>query len=130
MSRRALESAPGAPQAVGPYSPAVVAGDLVFCAGQIGLDPATTTLVAGGTAAQAAQALQNLDAVLAAAGCGRDDVVKTTVFLVDAADGKLVNELYGRHFRAPYPARSTVVVAGLPLGARVEIEAIALRPTA
>lgn len=126
MSRRAIEAA-AAPRPVGPYSVAVAAGDLVFCAGQIGLDPGTTALVPGGTAAELEQVLRNLDAVLAAAGCSVEDVVKTTVFLVDAADGKLVNERYGRHFRAPYPARSTVVVAALPMGARVEIEAVAVR---
>lgn len=129
MSRRAIE-APDAPRPVGPYSPAVAVGDLVFCAGQIGLDPGTTTLVPGGTAAELEQVLKNVDAVLAAAGCGVEDVVKTTVFLVDLADGKLVNEVYARHFRAPYPARSTVVVAALPMGARVEIEVVAVRPTA
>jgi 2-iminobutanoate/2-iminopropanoate deaminase len=129
VSRRPIE-APDAPRPVGPYSAAVAAGDLVFCAGQIGLDPATTTIVPGGTEAETRQVLKNVDAVLAAAGCSVDDVVKTTVFLVDLADGKLMNELYGQHFRAPYPARSTVVVAALPMGARVEIEVIALRPSA
>lgn len=129
MTRRAIE-APDAPRPVGPYSAAIAAGGLVFCAGQIGLDPGTTTLVPGGTAAELEQVLKNVDAVLAAAGCGVEDVVKTTVFLVDGADGKLVNERYAQHFRAPYPARSTVVVAALPMGARVEIEVVAVGPQA
>jgi 2-iminobutanoate/2-iminopropanoate deaminase len=112
---------------VGPYSQAVEAGDLVFCAGQVGLDPATGRLVAGGTMAELRQALANLEAVLAGAGLGLDAVVKTTLFLVDLADGPAVNALYGETFTAPYPARSTVQVAALPAGARVELEAIAKR---
>ncbi|HWP67148.1 MAG TPA: Rid family detoxifying hydrolase [Candidatus Limnocylindria bacterium] len=126
MSRRVVESA-AAPRPVGPYAQAVDAGSLVFCAGQIGLDPATGRLVAGGTVAELRQALANLAAVLAAAGLGLDDVVKTTLFLVDLADGPAVNAAYGEVFRAPYPARSTVQVSALPAGARVEIEAIAAR---
>ena len=126
MSRRAIESA-AAPRPVGPYSQAVAGGDLVFCAGQVGLDPASGALVAGGTVAELRQALANLAAVLAATGLGLDDVVKTTLFLVDLADGPAVNAVYGAVFRAPYPARSTVQVSALPAGARVEIEAIAAR---
>jgi 2-iminobutanoate/2-iminopropanoate deaminase len=102
-------------------------GDLVFCAGQVGLDPATGRLVPGGTIPELRQALANLHAVLAAAGLGLDAVVKTTLFLVDLADGPAVNALYGATFTAPYPARSTVQVAALPAGARVELEAIARR---
>jgi 2-iminobutanoate/2-iminopropanoate deaminase len=126
VSRRPLES-PSAPRPVGPYSQAVAAGDLVFCAGQIGLDPASGKLVAGGTVSELRQALANLSAVLGATGLGLDDVVKTTLFLVDLADGPAVNAAYGEAFRAPYPARSTVQVSALPAGARIEIEAIAAR---
>jgi 2-iminobutanoate/2-iminopropanoate deaminase len=126
VSRRPIGTA-GAPRPVGPYSQAIAAGDLVFCAGQVGLDPATGRLAAGGTVAELRQALANLEAVLAAAGLGLDAVVKTTLFLVDLADGPAVNALYGETFAAPYPARSTVQVAALPAGARVEIEAIAKR---
>ena len=116
-----------APRAIGPYAQAVAAGDLVFCSGQVGLDPASGRLVPGGVAAEAARALENLAAVLSAAGLGLGDVVKTTVYLVDLVDFAAVNEVYARHFRAPYPARATVGVAALPVGARVEIEAVATR---
>ena len=116
-----------APRAIGPYAQAVAAGDLVFCSGQVGLDPASGRLVLGGVAAEAARALENLAAVLSAAGLGLGDVVKTTVYLVDLADLAAVNEVYARHFLAPYPARATVGVAALPAGARVEIEAVATR---
>jgi 2-iminobutanoate/2-iminopropanoate deaminase len=126
-TRRAVV-APGAPAPVGPYSPALAVGDLVFCAGQVGLDPATGRLVAGGVAAETARALESLAAVLAAEGLGLADVVKTTVFLADLADFAVVNEVYGRYFTKPYPARSTVQVAALPARARVEIDAIAIRP--
>ena len=115
----------GAPRPIGPYSQAVAAGELVFCAGQIGLDPATARLVPGGLAAEAARALENLAAVLAAVGLGLADVVKTTVYLVDLGEGAVLNEVYGKYFPAPHPARATVQVAALPAGARVEIDAIA-----
>ena len=124
--RRTIESG-GAPHPVGPYAQAVSTGELVFCAGQIGLDAETGQLVAGGTVAELRQALSNLAAVLAGAGLGLDDVVKTTLFLVDLADGPAVNAVYGQAFHAPYPARSTVQVSALPAGARIEIEAIAAR---
>ena len=126
MSRRVVESA-AAPRPVGPYAQAVVSRDLVFCAGQIGLDPASGRLVPGGTVSELRQALANLAAVLAAAGLALDDVVKTTLFLVDLADGPAVNAAYAERFAAPYPARSTVQVSALPAGARIEIEAIAAR---
>ena len=126
-TRKAITSE-GAPRALGPYSPAVEAGGFVFCAGQVGLDPATGKLVPGGIAAEAARVLDNLTAVLAAADLGLADVVKTTVYLVDLGEFGIMNETYGRYFAAPYPARATVQVAALPAGARVEIEAIALRP--
>jgi len=125
-SRETLAS-DAAPRAIGPYAQAVAAGDLVFCSGQVGLDPASGRLVPGGVAAEAARALENLAAVLSAAGLGLGDVVKTTVYLVDLADFAAVNEVYARHFPAPYPARATVGVAALPAGARVEIEAVATR---
>lgn len=116
-----------APRAVGPYSQAVVAGGLVFTAGQVGLEPATGEVVAGGVAAETARALENLRAILAAAGSGLERVVKTTVFLTDMADFGAMNEVYARVFGSHRPARSTVAVAALPRGARVEIEAVAER---
>jgi 2-iminobutanoate/2-iminopropanoate deaminase len=125
--RRAVES-PAAPRALGPYSQAVVAGEVVFCAGQVGLDPATGRLVPGGIAAETGRVLENLGAVLAAAGLSLADVVKTTVYLADLGEFAAMNEVYGRHFTPPYPARATLQVAALPAGARVEIEAIAIRP--
>ncbi|MEN6363690.1 MAG: Rid family detoxifying hydrolase [Rectinema sp.] len=126
MSRTAF-SAQGA-VAVGPYSHAVGSGEFVFFSGQTPIDPETKKLVDGGTAAQTERVFRNLFAVLAATGLTPDDVVKTNVFLVDMADFSAMNEVYAKQFSAPYPARSTVAVAGLPLGARVEIEMIARRP--
>jgi len=115
----------GAPQAIGPYSQAVRTGQWLFCSGQIGLDPATGELVPGGVVAEAGRVLENLRAVLTAAGGALDDVVRTTIYLVDLADFGRVNEVYARFFRAPFPARATVGVAALPRGARVEIDGIA-----
>ena len=109
-----------------PYSPVVAAGDLVFTAGQIAMNPAGA-IVAGAVAEQTEQVLRNVAACLAAAGCGMDDVVKTTVFLADLADFPAFNEIYARHFTRPYPARTTVQ-AGLAPGLLVEIEAVARRP--
>lgn len=117
----------GAPRAVGPYSQAIESGGLLFCSGQVGLDPASGSLVEGGLEVQAERALRNLGAVLEAAGLGYADVVKTTCFLADIADFRAFNEVYAGFFPEPPPARSTFAVAALPLGARVEIEAIALR---
>ena len=114
-----------APAAIGPYSQAIASGDLVFLSGQIGLDPASGQLVAGGTEAETERVLANLGAVLAASGLSFDHIVRTTIYLVDLADFTRVNEIYGRRFTAPYPARATVGVAALPRGARVEIDAIA-----
>ena len=119
-------STPGAPKAIGPYSQAIVHGGLVYTAGQVALDPATMELVAGGVSEQADRALTNLTAVLAEAGSGLDRVIKTTVYLVDMADFGAMNEVYARHFGTHRPARSTVAVAGLPKGARVEIDVIAV----
>jgi 2-iminobutanoate/2-iminopropanoate deaminase len=116
---------PEAPAALGPYSQAITAGGFLFCSGQLGLDPATGDFAAGDVEAQAARALMNLGNVLEAAGCTFDDVVKTTVFLADMADFAAVNAVYSRFVTDPPPARSTVQVAALPKGGRVEIEAIA-----
>lgn len=115
-----------APAAVGPYSQAIRAGRTVHTAGQIPLDPDTGKLVEGDVAAQTRQVLYNLAAVLEAAGSGLDQVLKTTVFLTDMADFGAMNAVYAERFGQAPPARSTVAVAALPLGARVEIEAIAL----
>ena len=120
-------SADGAPKALGPYSQAIDAGTLVCCSGQVGLDPATAKLVDGGIEAETARAIENLRAVLAAAGLGLGDVVKTTVFMVDLGEFAAMNAVYARYFAAPYPARATVQVAALPAKARVEIEAVAVR---
>lgn len=116
-----------APKAIGPYSQATQAGELLFCSGQIGMDPATGEVVEGGTREQTRRALENLAAVLSAAGCTMEDVVKTTVFLADLSDFTTMNDVYAGYFDASPPARSTVEVAALPKGATVEIEAIALR---
>ena len=124
MDRTAIATT-NAPAAVGPYSQAIEAGGLLFCSGQIHLDPATGTLVEGDIAAQTERVLENLSAVLAAAGRSMADVVKTTVFLVDIADFGAMNEVYGRYMPDPPPARSTIGVAALPKGARVEIELVA-----
>lgn len=119
--------APGAPKAVGPYSHAMTVGDLIFCSGQIPLDPATGDLVQGDIAAQTSRIIDNMAAVLAASGSALDRVVKTTVFLTDMGDFAAMNEVYAARFGAHRPARSTVAVAGLPKGARVEIECVAIR---
>lgn len=124
MTRRAI-STTGAPAAVGPYSQAIGTDGLLFTAGQAALDPATGALVEGGIEAETERVMANLTAVLDAAGCGWGDVLKTTIFLVDMADFATVNAIYGRFMSDPPPARSTVGVAALPKGARVEIEAVA-----
>jgi 2-iminobutanoate/2-iminopropanoate deaminase len=116
----------GAPAAIGPYSQAIRVGELVFAAGQVGLDPASGELVQGGVAEQTERALRNVTAVLDAAGASLERVVKTTVFLADMDDFAAMNEVYARHFSAPFPARSTVAVKTLPKGALVEVEAIAV----
>jgi 2-iminobutanoate/2-iminopropanoate deaminase len=118
-----------APAAIGPYSQAIDAGSgLVVTSGQIALDPATGKLVEGGVRPETEQVMKNLAAVLEAGGCAFTDVVKTTIYLADMADFQTVNEIYGRAFEGTTPpARSTVQVAGLPRGARVEIDAMAVR---
>ena len=127
MSKRIIAT-DQAPAAVGPYSQAVRVGDFVFTAGQIALDPATGQLVADDIEAQTRQVLANLSAVLEAAGTSLSNVVKTTVFLADMAEFKAMNAVYAEFFSEGPPARSTVQVAALPLGARVEIEAVAIVP--
>jgi 2-iminobutanoate/2-iminopropanoate deaminase len=129
MTRRAVSTS-AAPSAVGPYSQAIATDDLVFCSGQVGLDPATGDLVSGGVEAQTERALKNLEAVLDAAGCSLADVVKTTCFLADIADFATFNAIYARFFPDPQPARSTFQVAALPKAASVEIEAVAVRARA
>jgi 2-iminobutanoate/2-iminopropanoate deaminase len=124
MTRRAISTA-GAPGAVGPYSQGIVADGLLFTAGQAALDPTSGALVEGGIEPETERVMSNLTAVLDAAGCGWDDVLKTTIFLVDMGDFATVNAIYGRFVSDPPPARSTVGVAALPKGARVEIEVIA-----
>jgi 2-iminobutanoate/2-iminopropanoate deaminase len=115
-------------KAIGPYSAAIESGDLVFVSGQIPLDSTTGKLVAGDIAAQTRQSLENLKAILEAAGLTFADVVKTTIFLTSMGDFAAVNEVYKSYVAEPYPARSTVAVAALPMGAKVEIEMVAVRP--
>lgn len=126
MTKSAI-STTAAPAAIGPYSQAIVAGGLLFCSGQIGLDPASGEL-AGGLEAQVNRALKNLDAVLTEAGAGPSDVIKTTVFLASMDDFPAMNQIYGGYFTGTAPARSTVAVKTLPKEALFEIEAIAQLP--
>ena len=128
MSTRASVSTPDAPQAIGPYSQAIRAGQFLFLSGQIPLDPVTGEVVSGDVRAQTRRVLDNISGVLDAAGIAMDAVVKTTVFLVDMADFAAMNEVYATAFESPAPARSTVQVSRLPRDVRVEIEAIALLP--
>jgi 2-iminobutanoate/2-iminopropanoate deaminase len=114
-----------APAAIGPYSQAILAGNLLFCSGQIPLDPVTGSLVEGGIREQAGQVMNNISAVLEAAGTGFDNVAKATIYLVDMNDFAVVNEVYGSCFIGHKPARSTVAVKALPRGALLEIEIIA-----
>lgn len=116
--------AAGAPAAIGPYAQAVRAGGFVFTSGQIPVDPRTGVFPPDAEG-QAAQALENVKNLLAAAGCGMDDVVKTTVFLTDMGDFPVFNAVYARYFREPFPARSCVAVSALPKGVRLEVEAVA-----
>lgn len=116
----------GAPRAIGPYAQAVRASGMLFLSGQIALDPASGRLVAGSIEDETRRVLINLRAVLAAAGLAMDAIVRTTVYLADLADFPRVNQVYAEFFQEPFPARATVQVAGLPRGARVEIDAIAV----
>jgi 2-iminobutanoate/2-iminopropanoate deaminase len=122
---RQAVSTPAAPQAIGPYSQAVRAGDLLFVSGQIPVDPSTGALVGGDIGAQTQRVLQNLSEILKAAGASLDHVVRTTVYLADMADFAAMNEVYAGAFSAPAPARSTVQAACLPKNARIEIDVIA-----
>ncbi len=126
MTNQAVSTS-SAPAAVGPYSQGIVSGDLVFCSGQLGLDPATGTMVEGGVEAQTDRAMRNLEAVLDAAGVSINDVVKTTIFLADIDDFAAVNAVYATFIPDPPPARSTFAVGALPKGGLIEIEAIARR---
>src|SRR5262245_65657834 len=119
-------SSQGAPKAIGPYSPAVRAGQLLFVSGQLALDPATGNMVEGGITEQTRRALDNIGELLLAAGRSFGDVVRTTVFLADLNDFAAMNDVYGEYFTEPYPARATVQVARLPKDARVEIDVIAI----
>jgi len=116
-----------APEPVGPYSQAIEVRGLLFCSGQIAIDPKSNQVMQGSVAEQTEQVMKNIDAVLKAAGLSFDHVVKTTIFLTNMADFAAVNEVYGRYFRSAFPARSTVAVAGLPKGVNVEIEVLASR---
>lgn len=119
-------SSPDAPKAIGPYSSALRAGSLLFISGQVPLDPATGTMVAGDVAAQTHRVLENIGALLKAGGLTFADLVRTTVFLADMNDFTAMNEVYRAYFSEPYPARSTVQAARLPRDARIEIDAIAM----
>jgi 2-iminobutanoate/2-iminopropanoate deaminase len=121
-------SSPSAPQAIGPYSPAIRTDRLLFLSGQVALDPATGTMVNGDVRTETRRVLDNLSALLHAAGLSCADVVRTTVFLADMNDFAAVNEVYGTYFPLPAPARATVEVSRLPRNARVEIDAIAAYP--
>ena len=124
MSKKVI-STPEAPAAVGAYSQAIVSGGVVYCSGQVPLDPETGELVGGSIADQTRRCLENLSAVLRAAGASLDDVVKVTAFLLDMDDFPEFNEAYGEFFGDEPPARATVAVAGLPKGAQVEVECVA-----
>jgi len=128
MPKQAITPPKG--KAIGPYSLGIANGDLVFISGQIPLDAATGKLVEGDVSAQAKQSLENLKSILEAAGLGFGHVVKTTIFLTDMADFAAVNEVYKAYVAEPYPARSTIAVAALPMTAKVEIEMIVSRSAA
>lgn len=127
MLERKIIHTDQAPAAVGPYSQAVLSGDLLFCSGQIAIDPRTNDVLKVDVRAQTEQVMRNIRAVLNAAGMDFSHIVKTTIFLTDMNDFAAVNEIYARHFTAEPPARSTVAVAALPKGVNVEIEVIARR---
>jgi len=126
--KRVIES-DGAPAAIGPYAQSIGAGGFLFVSGQIGLDPSSGLLVEGTAADEARRALENVRAVLTAAGLSTESVVRTTLYITDLADFPIVNQVYAGFFAAPFPARTTVQVAALPRGARVEIDAIAVTGT-
>ena len=121
-----LVTATGAAKAIGPYSPAVKAGNMLFLSGSIPLDPVSGQIVEGGITEQTTRVMENIKALLAAAGAGFDHVARTTVFMVDLGEFAAMNEIYSSYFTAPYPARSTVQVVKLPRDVRVEIDVIAV----
>jgi 2-iminobutanoate/2-iminopropanoate deaminase len=123
---RQVVTAPDAPKAMGAYSPAIKAGNLLFISGQIPVDPSTGNLIQGDIAAQAEQVMRNLSALLRAAGAGFDRVVRTTVYLADMNDFAVMNEVYSRYIVDPPPARATVQVARLPRDVKIEVDAIAV----
>jgi 2-iminobutanoate/2-iminopropanoate deaminase len=123
---REVVTSPDAPKAMGAYSPAIRAGNLLFVSGQIPIDPATGALVEGDITIQTEQVMRNLSALLRAAGVGFDHVVRTTVFLADMGEFAAMNEVYSRHIVAPAPARATVQVARLPRDVKIEVDAIAV----
>lgn len=125
MTREVIHTA-HAPEAIGPYSQAIRVGDLLFCSGQIALDPATGQVVAGSVEGQTEQVMKNLAAVLEAGGSSWEQVVKTTIYLADMSDFAIVNTVYARFLSAEPPARATIAAGGLPKGVRVEIDAVAL----
>jgi len=127
MNARTVVATPGAPSPVGPYSQGVQLGPWVWTSGQVGLDPETGRIDGADAAAQADRALRNIEAILQAAGARLQDVVRTTVFLADMDDFAAVNAVYARYFTSGFPARACVQVVRLPLGARVEIDALAVR---
>jgi 2-iminobutanoate/2-iminopropanoate deaminase len=118
-------STSAAPSAIGPYSQAIADGEWVFCSGQIGIDSASGRLVEGGIEHETRRVMENLREVLGAADLGFEDLVKTTIYVVDLGEFDIINRIYGEHLNSPYPARATVQVAALPRGARIEIDAIA-----
>ncbi|XP_013380531.1 2-iminobutanoate/2-iminopropanoate deaminase-like [Lingula anatina] len=122
---RKVVSTAAAPKAIGPYSQAVIAENTMYMSGQVGMDPATGELVEGGVLKETEQAFKNINAVLEAAGCSFNNIVKTTVFLADIKEYAAVNEVYAKYFSGSFPARSAFQVAALPKGARIEIECIA-----
>ncbi len=127
MTRRAIIDAPGLGRTLGPYSRAVWAGNILYLAGQLGIDPATNKLVEGGAGPETEQLMKGIVAVLGAAGLSMTDVIKANVYLTDIADFAAMNKVYETCFEEPYPARTTVGVAALPGGARVEIEIVAAK---
>ena len=127
MTIKKIHETKNAPAPIGPYSQAVESGSFLFCSGQIPLDPVTGQAHTGGVGEQTELVMKNISAVLTQAGLGFENVVKTTIFLTDMGDFPAVNEVYANYFKAEPPARSTVAVAGLPRGAKVEIEVLARR---
>ena len=125
MTRRAIVDAPGLGKALGPYSRAVWAGNILYLAGQLGIDPATNKLVEGGAGPETEQLLKGVAAVLGAAGLSMANVIKSNVYLTDMKDFAAMNKVYETFFEEPYPARTTVGIAALPAGAHVEIEVVA-----